>query len=177
MSRIGKKPITLEKATVNVDGNVVKVKGPKGELTQDFPTDLISVEITDGVMNVLRANDSKKARAMHGLFRSLMNNMVVGVNNGYQKTLQLVGVGYKASMEGNTLVLNVGYSHLVKIPAPEGITFETEKNTIVHVKGIDKALVGNTAANIRAVRKPEPYKGKGVKYIDEVIRRKAGKAK
>lgn len=177
MSRIGKKPITLDKANVSIDGNVVTVKGPKGELKQDFPSDLISVELEDGIMNVKRANDSKKARAMHGLFRSLMNNMVEGVNTGYQKTLQLVGVGYKASLEGSTLVLNVGYSHLVKIPAPEGITFETEKNTIVHVKGIDKSLVGNTAANIRAVRKPEPYKGKGVKYIDEVIRRKAGKAK
>lgn len=177
MSRIGKKPIVLGSAAVDIKDKQVTVKGPKGELKREIASDLISVEVADGQLLVKRADDSKKARAQHGLYRSLLNNMVVGVNDGYQKSLELVGVGYKASMKGNTLVLNVGYSHLVEFPAPEGITIETEGATKVHVKGIDKELVGNLAANIRAVRKPEPYKGKGIKYAGEQIRRKAGKAK
>lgn len=177
MSRIGKKPIVLGKASVDISGKQVTVKGPKGELKREIASDLISVEVEDGNLLVKRANDTKPARAQHGLYRSLLNNMVVGVNDGYQKSLELVGVGYKASMKGTTLVLNVGYSHPIEIPAPEGITIETEGATKVHVKGIDKELVGNLAANIRATRKPEPYKGKGVKYMGEQIRRKAGKAK
>lgn len=178
MSRIGKKPIVLGNATVEISGNNITVKGPKGELKRTVASELISLEMADNQLLVKRANDSKKARALHGLYRSLLNNMVVGVNDGFQKTLELVGVGYKASMKDpRTLVLNVGYSHLIEFPAPEGITLETEGATKVHVKGIDKEVVGNLAANIRATRKPEPYKGKGVKYLGEKIRRKAGKAK
>jgi len=176
MSRIGKRSITLEKANIEIQDRLVTVKGPKGELQRTMP-ELVTVELSDGIAQVNRDNDSKRARAMHGLFRSLLNNMVQGVNTGYTKSLELVGVGYKASMRGTTLVLNVGLSHNVEFEAPEGITIETEGATKVHVKGIDKELVGNLAANIRAVRKPEPYKGKGIKYAGEVIRRKAGKAK
>lgn len=176
MSRIGKRSITLEKASVEIKDNQVTVKGPKGELQRSLP-ELVSVEVLEGIAHVKRDNDSKRARAMHGLFRSLLNNMVQGVNTGYTRSLELVGVGYKASLRGNTLVLNVGMSHNVEFEPPAGISFETEGATKVHVKGIDKELVGNIAANIRAVRKPEPYKGKGIKYAGEVIRRKAGKAK
>jgi len=177
MSRIGKKPIPLNKATVTVADGRVTVKGPKGELSRVVP-ELVSVAINDGVVQVSRANDSKQARALHGLVRSLVANMVEGVNNGFTKSLDLVGVGYKASVQGtNKLTLNVGYSHPVEITAPAGVTVEIETPTKVLVKGIDKEEVGNLAAKIRAVRKPEPYKGKGIKYTGEVIRRKAGKAK
>ncbi|PKL75489.1 MAG: 50S ribosomal protein L6 [Candidatus Melainabacteria bacterium HGW-Melainabacteria-1] len=176
MSRIGKKTIALDKASVTVAERLVTVKGPKGELKRELP-ELVAVEIKDGVMTVTRANDSKQARALHGLIRSLMANMVEGVNNGFTKSLELVGVGYKASVQSNKLTLNVGYSHPVEIDAPAGVTLEIETPTKVLVKGIDKELVGNLAAKIRAVRKPEPYKGKGIKYTGEVIRRKAGKAK
>lgn len=176
MSRIGKKPIALQKATVEVANGQVMVKGPKGELQRSLP-ELISIEIVDGIVHVKRANDSKQARSLHGLMRSLVANMVEGVNNGYSKTLELVGVGYKASMKGNSLVLNVGYSHPIEVDPPAGISFETEGATKVMIKGIDKEEVGNLAAKVRAFRKPEPYKGKGIKYAGEVIRRKAGKAK
>lgn len=176
MSRIGKKTIALEKATVTVADRQITVKGPKGELKREIP-ELITVDINDGIISVTRANDSKQARALHGLMRSLVANMVEGVNNGFTKSLELVGVGYKASVAGNKLTLNVGYSHPVEFDAPAGITLETETPTKVLVKGIDKEEVGNLAAKIRAVRKPEPYKGKGIKYSGEVIRRKAGKAK
>jgi len=176
MSRIGKKTIALEKATVTIADRQITVKGPKGELKRVIP-ELVSVDINDGIISVTRANDSKQARALHGLMRSLVANMVEGVNNGYTKTLELVGVGYKASVANNKLTLNVGYSHPVEFDAPAGITLETETPTKVLVKGIDKEEVGNLAAKIRAVRKPEPYKGKGIKYSGEVIRRKAGKAK
>lgn len=176
MSRIGKKTIALQKATVSVADGQVTVKGPKGELKRPVP-ELIAIDVTDGIVSVQRANDSKQARALHGLMRSLVANMVEGVNNGFTKSLDLVGVGYKAAVQGNKLTLNVGYSHPVEIDAPAGITLETETPTKVLVKGIDKEEVGNLAAKIRAVRKPEPYKGKGIKYSNEVIRRKAGKAK
>lgn len=176
MSRIGKKTIALEKATVSIADRQITVKGPKGELKRVIP-ELVSVDVNDGIISVTRANDSKQARALHGLMRSLVANMVEGVNNGYTKTLELVGVGYKASVANNKLTLNVGYSHPVEFDAPAGITLETETPTKVLVKGIDKEEVGNLAAKIRAVRKPEPYKGKGIKYSGEVIRRKAGKAK
>lgn len=176
MSRIGKKPIVLEKANVTLVDNHITVKGPKGEMNLTIPG-LITVEINEGEVHVKRANDSKQARSLHGLMRSLVANMVEGVNNGFSKSLELVGVGYKASVKDNVLVLNVGYSHPVEMPAPEGVTVETEGATKVHIKGIDKEQVGNYAANIRAIRKPEPYKGKGIKYAGEVIRRKAGKAK
>lgn len=176
MSRIGKKPIVLEKATVDINGNNVVVKGPKGQLEREV-RDEVSLEVNDGALLVTRKDDSKQSRALHGLYRSLLANMVEGVNNGYKKSLELIGVGYKASMKGTTLVLNVGYSHLIEIEAPEGITISTEGATKVHVEGIDKELVGNIAAKIRATRKPEPYKGKGVRYVGEHVRRKAGKAK
>ncbi|MGV3526775.1 MAG: 50S ribosomal protein L6 [Candidatus Sericytochromatia bacterium] len=177
MSRIGRKLIVLGKASVEINGRQITVKGPQGQLQREIPA-LISIENNEGILQVTRANDSKQARALHGLVRSLVANMVEGVNNGYAKTLELIGVGYKASLKSPTeLVLNVGYSHPVEFTAPQGITFELEGTTKVLVKGIDKEAVGNLSAKIRAVRKPEPYKGKGIKYGGEVIRRKAGKAK
>lgn len=176
MSRIGRKTIALNKATVTVANGMLTVKGPKGELSRELPS-LISIDITDGIATVSRADDSKQARALHGLMRSLLNNMVEGVNNGFTKTLELIGVGYKASVQGDRLTLSLGYSHPIEVDAPAGISFETETPTKVLVKGIDKEAVGNISAKIRAFRKPEPYKGKGVKYSGEVIRRKAGKAK
>ena len=175
MSRIGIKPITLPAGVeVKVDGNVVSVKGPKGEL-QETISSLLTVENKDGVVTVSRDGDEAEKRAQHGLARTLINNMVVGVTDGFQKKLQLVGVGYKAEKKGKKLVMNLGYSHPVELEDPEGIETETpDANTII-LKGINKALVGNYAANIRAWRKPEPYKGKGIKYEDEHIRRKEGK--
>ena len=175
MSRIGFKTITIPAGVeVKVDGNVVSVKGPKGEL-QEKISDLLTVEINDGVLEVKRDGDEAEKRAQHGLARTLINNMVIGVTQGYSKKLQLVGVGYKAEKKGNKLVLSLGYSHPVELPDPEGIKTETPDANTVIVSGIDKALVGNYATNIRAWRKPEPYKGKGIKYEDEHIRRKEGK--
>ena len=175
MSRIGFKTIEIPAGVeVKVDGNVVSVKGPKGEL-QEKISDLLTVEINDGVLEVKRDGDEAEKRAQHGLARTLINNMVIGVTQGYSKKLQLVGVGYKAEKKGNKLVLSLGYSHPVELPDPEGIKTETPDANTVIVSGIDKALVGNYAANIRAWRKPEPYKGKGIKYEDEHIRRKEGK--
>ena len=175
MSRIGLKPITLPAGVeVKVDGNVVSVKGPKGQLQEEISS-LISVSIDDGTLTVSRDGDEAEKRAQHGLARTLINNMVVGVTEGFEKKLQLIGVGYKAEKKGKKLVMSLGYSHPVEMEDPEGITTETpDANTIV-VKGIDKAQVGNYAANIRAWRKPEPYKGKGIRYEDEHVRRKEGK--
>ena len=176
MSRIGIKPIEIP-AGVEVtvaDNNVVIVKGPKGEL-QEKVSDLLKIENKDGVITVSRDCDDANYRAQHGLARTLINNMVEGVTKGYEKKLILVGVGYKAEKKGNTLVMNLGYSHPVEMPDPEGITTEVPDQTTVIVKGIDKALVGNYAANVRKWRIPEPYKGKGIKYDGEVIRRKEGK--
>ncbi|MCI7146323.1 MAG: 50S ribosomal protein L6 [Clostridiales bacterium] len=175
MSRIGFKTIEIPAGVeVKVDGNVVSVKGPKGEL-QETISKLLTVEISDGVLEVKRDGNDAEKRAQHGLARTLIANMIEGVTKGYEKKLQLVGVGYKAEKKGNTLVMNLGYSHPVELPDPEGITTETPDATTVIVKGIDKALVGNYAANVRAWRKPEPYKGKGIKYEGEYIRRKEGK--
>ena len=177
MSRIGKLPISVPAGvTVTVDeSNLVVVKGPKGTLRQDVnPTIRLSQEA--GVLHLQRANDSKPQKAMHGLYRALVHNMVVGVTEGYSKTLELVGTGYRAAVEGGKLTLNVGYSHPVVFTAPQDVTFETPNATTVVVKGITKQVVGNLAADIRAVRPPEPYLGKGIKYKDEHIRRKAGKA-
>ena len=175
MSRIGLKPITLPAGVeVKVDGNVVSVKGPKGQLQEEISS-LISVSIDDGTLTVSRDGDEAEKRAQHGLARTLINNMVVGVTEGFEKKLQLIGVGYKAEKKGKKLVMSLGYSHPVEMEDPEGITTETpDANTIV-VKGINKAQVGNYAANIRAWRKPEPYKGKGIRYEDEHVRRKEGK--
>ena len=176
MSRIGIKPITLPAGVeVKVDSNnVVTVKGPKGEL-QEQVSKLLNVEINDGVVKVTRDDNSAEKRAQHGLARTLINNMVIGVTEGYSKKLLLVGVGYKAEKKGKKLVMNLGYSHPVEMEDPEGIETEVPDATTVVVKGISKEQVGNYSANIRAWRRPEPYKGKGIKYADEVIRRKVGK--
>ena len=177
MSRIGKIPVTIP-AGVEVkigDDNLVTVKGPKGELSRKI-SPIITVKIEDGVINVTRSNDLKESRSLHGLSRSLIGNMVTGVSDGFQRKLEIVGVGYKADKQGKKLVLNLGYSHPVEMIDPEGITTETPSATEILVKGIDKAVVGNYAAIIRAWRPPEPYKGKGIRYAGEKIRRKEGKA-
>ncbi len=176
MSRIGKLPITLPKGvTVTVDdNNQVEVKGPKGTLTQAVNKD-ITLSQDDGVLTLNRPSDSKPHKALHGLYRTLVNNMVVGVTEGFSKTLLMVGTGYRAVVEGKKLTLNVGYSHPVVFEAPDNITFETPSATTIVVKGIDKQVVGALAADIRATRPPEPYLGKGIKYDNERIRRKEGK--
>ncbi len=176
MSRIGKKPISLPAGVkVTVDGDTVTVQGSKGTLVQTLPEG-ITINQEDNQLVVQRANDSKQTRAFHGLTRALIANMVEGVTNGFEKKLELVGVGYRAQMQGKKLVISIGFSHPVEVDAPEGIEFEVPAPTRITIKGIDKQLVGNTAAHIRAIRKPEPYKGKGIKYENEFIRRKAGKA-
>lgn len=176
MSRVGKAPIELPSGVeLTSKGNVVVVKGPKGSLAQEIDP-RVSLSIEDGVVSLVRDSDEREVRALHGLYRALIANMVVGVSAGYSKELQAVGVGYRGSLKGNTLELQVGYSHPVSIEAPEGITFEVPEPTKFIVSGIDKQLVGQVAANIRAVRPPEPYKGKGIRYADEYVRRKAGKA-
>jgi large subunit ribosomal protein L6 len=176
MSRIGRKlvPVPSSVQITQTDG-MVTVKGPKGELSQAVPG-TISLNIQDGMLEVTRANDQGSVRALHGLMRSLVANMVVGVTDGFTKTLEITGVGYRAQKTGNNLSLALGFSHPVEVAAPPGISFEVESPTRVVVAGIDKQVVGETAARIRRIRKPEPYKGKGVRYSDEVVRRKAGKA-
>ncbi|MFB0917883.1 MAG: 50S ribosomal protein L6 [Clostridiaceae bacterium] len=176
MSRIGRAPIAIPKGvtfTVS-DDNVVTVKGPKGELTKAL-SKRIKIEEKDNELVFTRSTDDKEDRSLHGLTRALVNNMVEGVTHGYQKNLELVGVGYRASVQGKKLVMNLGFSHPVEIQAAEGITFETPAPTKISVKGIDKETVGKMAADIRSWRKPEPYLGKGVKYEGEHIRRKEGK--
>ncbi|MFI5359169.1 MAG: 50S ribosomal protein L6 [Halanaerobiales bacterium] len=175
MSRIGKMPIDIpEKVEVKIDGNSVTVKGPKGELSREF-SPLINIELVDNQILLSRKEETMEANSMHGLSRSLLQNMVTGVTEGYEKKLEMVGVGYSARVEGKNLVLEIGYSHPVTIEAEDNIEFEVERNTRITVRGIDKQKVGAVAAKIRAVREPEPYKGKGIKYIDEHIRRKVGK--
>lgn len=176
MSRIGKLPIAIPNGvTVSVTpDNVVTVKGPKGQLEKVMHKD-VNIAVADDSVVVTRKSDDKKHRALHGLTRSLINNMVIGVTEGFQKTLELVGVGYRAQLKGKKLVMNLGFSHPVEIEAAEGVTFETPDANHVVVKGMDNQQVGAVAANIRSWRKPEPYKGKGIKYSDEVIRRKEGK--
>ena len=176
MSRIGRAPVAIP-AGVEVtlaDNNVVTVKGPKGTLTQQFNANL-TINVEGNVITVARPNDLKENRALHGLTRSLINNMVVGVTEGFKKTLEVNGVGYRVALEGNKLVMNLGYSHQVIMEAPAGITVEVPNPNLIIVSGYDKQLVGQFAANIREKRLPEPYKGKGIKYSDEVIRRKVGK--
>ena len=176
MSRIGRKPVPLPTGvTVTVNEGAVSVAGPRGQLSKPVPS-AITIGQEDGTIVVTRANDEPEVRALHGLMRSLVNNMVTGVNTGFTKVLVINGVGYRAAKNGDTLRLTVGYSHPVDIPAPQGITFNVPAPTRVEVTGIDKELVGEIAAKVRAVRPPEPYLGKGIKYEDEVIRRKAGKA-
>jgi large subunit ribosomal protein L6 len=176
MSRIGNSPITLPSGVdVSVAGTSVTVKGPRGTLARDLH-ESITVTVDDGVVTVMRADDERYTRALHGLSRALVNNMVVGVHDGYRKDLQMIGVGYRASLQGSRLELQVGYSHPVHVEAVEGIAFEVPEPTRIAVTGIDKELVGQVAADIRKVRPPEPYKGKGIRYVNEVVRKKAGKA-
>ncbi len=176
MSRIGQAPIPVPSGVeVNVSGAVVRVKGPRGQLEQRVPEG-IAVEQVDAELRVTRANDERETRALHGLVRSLVNNMIQGVTQGFEKTLEIQGVGYRAQKRGNDLELAVGFSHAVTKSAPQGIEFDVPQPTRVVVRGIDKELVGQVAAEIRAIRKPEPYKGKGIRYEGERIRRKAGKA-
>jgi large subunit ribosomal protein L6 len=175
MSRIGRKPVTVpEGVTVDAGTGEVTVKGPKGELSQHISRDM-KIEQDEGVLTVARPTDRGEHRALHGLTRSLIANMVEGVTEGYEKRLEIQGVGYRARLQGKALELSVGYSHPVPVPAPDGIEFEVPQPTQIVVRGIDKQLVGEIAARIRRVRPPEPYKGKGIRYAGEHVRRKVGK--
>ena len=177
MSRIGKLPIPVPSGVeASISGSVVKVKGPQGVLEQEVDS-AFGIDIGDGVINVSRPSEQKAHKAKHGLYRSLINNMVLGVSQGFSKRLEIEGVGYNAKIEGkNKLILNIGFCHTVEIQAPEGVELEAPSNTVIVVKGPDKQKVGQLAAEIRSVRPPEPYKGKGIRYSGEHIRRKAGKA-
>ena len=175
MSRVGKSPIPVPSGVdVAVDGRHLTVKGPKGSLERDLPGS-VTVRQDGDTLLVERPDDERQTRAMHGLVRSLVNNMVVGVSQEFSKELEIIGTGFRANLQGSVLDLSLGYSHPVKVTAPEGITFEVPVPTRVVVRGVDKELVGQTAADIRALRKPEPYKGKGVRYLGEHVARKAGK--
>ncbi|MDY6939343.1 MAG: 50S ribosomal protein L6 [Cyanobacteriota bacterium] len=176
MSRIGKRPIDIpDKVSVSIEGRQISVKGPKGEQTMVLP-DFVSIEQEDKTLTVKRDDDSRVARSRHGLARTLVANTVEGVSKGFERRLQIQGVGYRAQVQGRNLILNVGYSKPVEIVPPDGIQVAVENNTNLIVSGIDKELVGNTAARIREVRPPEVYKGKGIRYAGEVVRLKAGKA-
>lgn len=176
MSRIGKRPVEVPKGVeVTLSGNLITVKGPKGTLTRELHPDM-KVEIADGKIVVSRPSDERKHRSLHGLTRTLIANMVKGVTEGYEKSLDIVGTGYRAALQGKKLVLSVGYSHPVEVDPGEGITIELPAPTRIVVKGSDKEKVGQLAANIRAIREPDPYKGKGIRYVGEVIKLKAGKA-
>ena len=177
MSRIGKRPVPLAQGvTANIDGQTIEVKGPKGTLTHTIPAPITIDRDEDGAIVVSRPNDDREARSLHGLTRTLLANMVEGVTKGYEKKLEIVGTGYRVTAKGQDLEFALGFSHPVSIKAPEGITFAVESPTKFSVSGISKQLVGETAARIRKLRKPEPYKGKGVRYAGEQVRRKAGKA-
>jgi large subunit ribosomal protein L6 len=175
MSRIGKKPIVVPPGVkVAVDGNTVNVEGPKGKLSQSIPADL-SIKMDGSVLTVDRGSDARAVRARHGLIRSLLANMVHGVKDGFERKLDIVGIGYRAQIQGKNLQLALGYSHPVIFPLPDGVQAEVERQVSITLKGPDKALLGQLAANLRALRKPDPYKGKGIKYAEEHIRRKVGK--
>jgi large subunit ribosomal protein L6 len=175
MSRIGNKPVAVPSGvTVSEGGGVLTVKGPKGQLTQNI-VDGISFDIGDGTVKVNRADDRRQYRANHGLMRALLNNMVTGVSAGFERKLEIIGVGYKAAVQGNKAVFNLGYSHPVDFPFPDGVSISVDKNTLVTVSGIDKEKVGQAAAEIRGFRPPDSYKGKGVRYQGEYVRLKAGK--
>ncbi|TDC84817.1 50S ribosomal protein L6 [Micromonospora sp. KC606] len=177
MSRIGRKSIPVPAGVdITIEGQTVKVKGPKGELSHTLAEPITAERGEDGQLHVSRPNDERKAKELHGLSRTLVANMIVGVTEGYRKSLEIAGTGYRVSAKGKDLEFALGFSHPVLVPAPDGITFTVERPTLFHVAGIDKQQVGEVAANIRKIRPPEPYKGKGVKYQGEVIRRKAGKA-
>lgn len=175
MSRIGRKPIPLPKGVeVKISGSAISIKGAKGQLEFSIMPN-IDVKVEDGTINVSRENDEKSVRAAHGMTRAILNNMVIGVDKGFEKTLEIIGVGYRAQMQGKNLVMALGYSHPVEIEPPKGIEFAVDGPTKVLVRGIDKQLVGQIAANIRNCRPPEPYKGKGIRYAGEYVIRKAGK--
>jgi large subunit ribosomal protein L6 len=177
MSRIGRKPIPVPAGVdIKIDGRTVLVKGPKGELSHTVAEPITVEREDDGTLVVVRPNDERRAKELHGLSRTLVANMVVGVTEGYRKSLEINGTGYRVQQKGTDLEFALGFSHPVVVPAPDGITFTVERPTLFHISGIDKQQVGEVAANIRKIRPPEPYKGKGVKYQGEVIRRKAGKA-
>ena len=176
MSRIGNAPVPIPSGVdVAVTGSTVTVKGPKGTLERSF-ADVITIEVDGGEAVLTRADDERESKALHGLSRALLNNMVVGVSEGFSKELQAVGVGYRAALKGKVLELQVGFSHPVEVPARDGITFDVPEPTKIVISGIDKEVVGQVAAEVRAIRPPEPYKGKGIRYADEYVRRKAGKA-
>jgi len=176
LSRVGRKPVSVPKGvTITQSGQQLKIKGPKGELSDQFHPN-IKIEVKDGQVLVSRPNDEKQNKALHGLTRALIQNMIRGVTTEYSKTLDIVGVGYRAELKGKNVLLNIGYSHPIYIVPPDGVTLQTPTQTQIVVSGIDKQLVGQVAAKIRSIRKPEPYKGKGIKYSDEQIQRKAGKA-
>lgn len=176
MSRIGKKPVPLPKGvTVDIQGNRITVKGPKGELSRELDPEM-RIEQRDGEILVSRPSDQPRHRAMHGLTRTLVDNMVRGVSEGFSKTLEMQGVGYRAQMQGKDLVLAIGFSHPVHVSPPPNIEFEVEGTSRIIVKGVDKEQVGQVAADVRKIRPPEPYKGKGIRYVGEYVRRKAGKA-
>jgi large subunit ribosomal protein L6 len=175
MSRIGKKPIALPKGVkVEITESSVSVEGLKGALSRPL-LEGVKVDVADSVVTVTRMGDDKRSRSYHGLMRTLVANMVEGVSNGFEKKLEIVGIGYRSELKGSSLALYLGYSHPIDFPLPQGITADIEKQTLVTIKGIDKELVGQVAAKIRDLRKPDPYKGKGVKYAGEVLRKKAGK--
>ena len=175
MSRIGRKPIKIPQGVrVQVEGASVRAEGPKGKLSQPVPVGL-SAKLENNELVITRAGDDRRVRALHGLARALVANMVTGVKDGFEKKLEIVGIGYRAQIQGRIIQLALGYSHPVIFPLPEGITAEIDKQTAITLRGADKALLGETAAKLRALLKPDPYKGKGVKYADEVIRRKVGK--
>ena len=176
MSRIGKMPITIPSGvTVTVEaGNIVRVKGNQGELTEKIPSE-VQISIEDGVLNVIRKSDDKVSRAMHGLSRALVANMVTGVTDGFTKTLEVIGVGYRVQKTGSKIVLNVGYSHPVEVPETKEIKLDVEGTNIIKISGISKQIVGQFAADIRGIRPPEPYKGKGIRYQGEQVLRKVGK--
>ena len=177
MSRIGRKPIPVPAGVeITIDGQAVRVKGPKGELSHVVAEPITVERGEDGHLYVNRPNDERRAKELHGLSRTLVSNMIVGVTEGYRKTLEISGTGYRVLARGTDLEFALGFSHPVLVTAPQGITFTVERPTLFHVAGIDKQQVGEVAANIRKIRPPEPYKGKGVKYAGETIRRKAGKA-
>ena len=175
MSRIGNRKLVIpEGVTITEENNVVTVKGPKGELTTKLAKN-ISIKVEGNTLEVLRSNDNNDTKTNHGTINALINNMMIGVTKGFEKGLEIIGVGYRFTLKGNVLVVSAGYSHPVEMEIPKGITVEVPSNTEVTVKGIDKVLVGEFAANIRKVRQPEPYKGKGIRYKDEYVRRKEGK--
>lgn len=176
MSRIGRMPIAIPAGvTVKLDGNVISVKGPKGELTRELPKEMI-IDIEDNTILVKRPSDEKEHRSLHGLTRTLISNMVIGVTEGFKKTLEIVGVGYRAAKQGTKLGLSLGFSHPVEVVPPEGITIDVPAPNKIIISGIDKEVVGQLAAQVRGFREPEPYKGKGIKYEGERVRRKVGKA-